>query len=148
MSEYSSSINIGDARSSWTESDVRTFSLPAARLDAIVRDAMHAVTGVEPERQGETWCCVLPPTKSVFDLRSLAVVVRARDDGSEVETTMTFDASGDRLAATMWLFITIIGIPVGLAWRGISIRNARRFARQTFDALWKKIEESERVIYR
>ena len=84
----------------------------------------------------------------MFDMRELVVVVRAHDDGSEVEATVTFDASSARIGATMWLFSSIVGIPAGLAWRGVSIRNARRFARNKLDALWTTISRSGSDVYR
>ncbi len=122
--------------------------MPPARLDAIVHDAIVTVSNVEPVREGDLWHVVLPTSASVFDMRELIVVVRPLDEGSEVEATMTFDASSARIGATMWLFSSIVGIPAGLAWRGVSIRNARRFARTTLDTLFSVIERTEGPVYR
>ena len=113
-----------------------------------MRDAIVTIANVEPLREGDQWRAVLPKSASVFDVRELLVVVRPHDDGSEVQATMTFDASEARLGAMMWLFSSIVGIPTGLAWRGISIRNARRFARSTFEKLWSAVSRTEGAVYR
>jgi hypothetical protein len=141
-------LHLGDVHSKWEVSERREIAIPPIRLDAIVRDAIVAVSNVEPVREGDLWRAALPKSASVFDMRELVVVVRPHDEGSEVEATVTFDASSARLGATMWLFSSIVGIPAGLAWRGISIRNARRFARTTLDALWTTISRSGGDVYR
>ena len=113
-----------------------------------MRDAIVTIANAEPVREGDLWRAVLPKSVSVFDVRELVVVVRSRDDGSDVEATVSFDASSARIGATMWLFSSIVGIPAGLAWRGVSIRNARRFAKSTLDALWTTISRSGGDVYR
>ena len=145
---YAPSFRLGDVHSKWEVSEGRVVALPPVRVDAIVRDAIVTVTNVEPVREGDLWRAVLPKNASVFDMRELVVVVRSHDDGSEVQATMTFDASSARIGATMWLFSSIVGIPAGLAWRGISIRNARRFAHRTFEALWSVIARTDGAVYR
>jgi hypothetical protein len=145
---YVPSWRLGDVHSKWEVSERREIAMPPARVDAIVRDAIIAVSNVEPVREGDSWRATLPKTASVFDMRELVVVVRPHDDGSEVEATVTFDASEARLGATMWLFSSIVGIPAGLAWRGISIRNARRFAQGTLATLWSTIARSGGDVYR
>lgn len=145
---YAPSFRLGDVHSKWEVTERREFSVPPVRLDAIVRDAIIAVTHVEPVREGDLWRAGLPKSASVFDMRELVVVVRPHEDGSEVEATVSFDASSARIGATMWLFSSIVGIPAGLAWRGVSIRNARRFAKTTIGALWDAIARSEGAVYR
>jgi hypothetical protein len=145
---YVPSTHLGDVHSKWEVTERREVSLPPARLDAIVRDAIIAVVNIEPVREGDAWRAVLPKSASVFDMRTLIVVVGPYDDGSEVKATMTFDASPERIGATMWLFSSIIGIPAGLAWRGLSIRNARRYAHATFDGIWAAVSRNEGAVYR
>ncbi|HEX4514623.1 MAG TPA: hypothetical protein VH054_13825 [Polyangiaceae bacterium] len=145
---YVPSWRLGDVHSKWEVSERRELAVPSARLDAIVRDAIITVASAEPVRKGDLWHVVLPKSASVFDIRELIVVVRSLEDASEVEATVTFDASSARIGATMWLFSSIVGIPAGLAWRGVSIRNARRFARTTLDALFSVIERTEGAVYR
>ena len=122
--------------------------MPPIRLEAIVHDAIVTIANVEPVREGDLWRAALPKSASVFDMRELVVVVRPQDDGSEVEATVSFDASSARIGATMWLFSSIVGIPAGLAWRGMSIRNARRFAKSTLESLWTTISRSGGDVYR
>jgi len=145
---YIPSTHLSDVHSKWEVSERREISLPPARLDAVVRDAIIAVANVEPAREGDAWRAVLPKSASVFDTRALIVVVAPFDDGSEVKATMTFDASPERIGATMWLFSSIVGIPAGLAWRGLSIRNARRYAHATFDGIWSQLARTEGAVYR
>jgi len=122
--------------------------IAAARLEAIVHDGIAAATGIEPKREGDAWRAVLPSSGSVFDIRALVVTIRPHDDGSEIEATMKFDATVGRIGASIWLVSTIAGIPIALAWRGLSIRNAKRLERTTFDALWSFLARSEGAVYR
>lgn len=128
-----------DADTRWSVSEAREFELPPQRLEALMHDTLFAVLGRAPERtEGEpaTWRVPLVRRLSVFDEWELVVVLTSRDDLAHVEVTVSFAATEGHVGAFLWVSQSLIGLPASLAWRALSIRDARAFARATSRKLW------------
>ena len=129
---YGPSPRIGDVDTRWHVTDSRTFEMPLERVRLVLPDALATVTKLGGTRR----------RLSIFDRCELsAEATEGSEGGARVDATVTFEASDQRVGALVMITTSVIGIPLGVAWRQLSVREARAHARATLDALWRAIRE-------
>jgi len=135
--------------STWSVTERRVINRVPMQLEAFVADAIAATVGVAPLRQEACWRVKMSRGLSVFDEREIVVSLQPADDGcSSVEVTIHFDASEYKIGAVLMLANSVVGIPLSLAWRQLSIRAARTFAFEFVDGFFAVLSNASRHVYR
>jgi hypothetical protein len=131
-----------DVDTRWSVVGARDFELPLRRLETLMHDVLAAVLGREPERttaEPATWRVRLRRRLSAFDEWEVVVALSPLEELSRVEVTVSFDASATRLGAVVWLSQSLVGLPLGLGWRAMSIHDARAYAGEVSRKLFAEL---------
>lgn len=120
----------------------RELDVSPERARLVVADALFTATGQSVLDRETAPRVELRRPLSVFDRCEVSASVEPLGgDRARVDASVAFDISEKRIDAVLMLTTSVVGIPFGIAWRGASIRGARRDAAATFAALWKAMAD-------
>ena len=141
--------NWGRARTRWLVTETRSFDVSAFAMETRAHRDLEQIVhaGFREERLG-CWRGKLSHPMSLFDECEIEVTIGENGTSCLVRGAIAFDASPARVVGFVSLASSIVGTPAAYAWRAVSIGAAKRFARETFDLLWARLDGPDPHPYR